>query len=622
MKRKLLFTAVMMLSFVGLASCGETSSVISSTDTSSSTSEPDSSISSSTSSDISSSSSMDDSSSSSAEEITWPSDATRIADIASIPAGENVVTYGYYVGSSNALYDGYYNGAYIADGANYMQLYKIEESLLTGVSQNDLIKVTGTTAHYTAEGSTVTVYELDITEVEVITDEDFATLVEAPVITTLSDGYTLLPSDINKKFYIEGALVTNVSANNYGNLTITFTLDGAEYTLYLDSRYSDVTIDELANLKAGDTFTTYSYVGSNRDEMQFVYYEDFTVTKAELPSDITPLSELTTLSEGETFTSVGYYMGNCGTVYNGTYNAVFVGDGTSGFLLYRVSQDLITSDFVEGETVIKFTGTYSPYSGLPEAKDFSTFEIVTDPSIIAAIEKPEVVTLTDDYSLVETDINRKFYIEDATVDTVSVDDNDTYTINFSKGANSYVLRVDNRYNNPDELAKLESLEAGDTFSTYTYLSTYNGNYQFTYISDFEEARESVTINFDDAFNTGFTTISTEQWEKTVGDMKITVNRNDASGAIALDQETGETLRYIPLRIYSGHSITFELLSGQFTDIEFVSEDGREVNPDRVSTENTAVTIIENGITSSEPLTTLTLLANGQFRLTSMTYYLA
>lgn len=44
MKRKLLFTAVMMLSFVGLASCGETSSVISSTDTSSSTSEPDSSI--------------------------------------------------------------------------------------------------------------------------------------------------------------------------------------------------------------------------------------------------------------------------------------------------------------------------------------------------------------------------------------------------------------------------------------------------------------------------------------------------------------------------------------------------------------------------------------------------
>ena len=105
-------------------------------------------------------------------------------------------------------------------------------------------------------------------------------------------------------------------------------------------------------------------------------------------------------------------------------------------------------------------------------------------------------------------------------------------------------------------------------------------------------------------------------------MKITVNRNDASGAIALDQETGETLRYIPLRIYSGHSITFELLSGQFTDIEFVSEEGREVNPDRVSTENTAVTIIENGITSSEPLTTLTLIANGQFRLTSMTYYLA
>ena len=47
-----------------------------------------------------------------------------------------------------------------------------------------------------------------------------------------------------------------------------------------------------------------------------------------------------------------------------------------------------------------------------------------------------------------------------------------------------------------------------------------------------------------------------------------------------------------------------------------------MNPDRVSTENTAVTIIENGITSSEPLTTLTLIANGQFRLTSMTYYLA
>ena len=75
---------------------------------------------------------------------------------------------------------------------------------------------------------------------------------------------------------IDDAVVTNVSVADFDNTTITFKVGtgSIQYTLYLNSRYSDM--DLISGLKAGDTFSCTTYVGYHYG-FQFTYISEFSI---------------------------------------------------------------------------------------------------------------------------------------------------------------------------------------------------------------------------------------------------------------------------------------------------------------------------------------------------------
>ena len=136
-----------------------------------------------------------------------------------------------------------------------------------------------------------------------------------------------------------------------------------------------------------------------------------------------------------------------------------------------------------------------------------------------------------------------------------------------------------------------------------------------------------TITFDSTFNTGFTSISSDGWEKTVGD--VTINHSKASSTTNISTTTsdsGETvLGYIdPIRMYKSSVTTFTLPEGAtFVSIEteevIISSSNYSLNSTNASTTSTGATIGDCEVTFDGSATNVfAFTALNQTRLTYIT----
>ena len=210
-----------------------------------------------------------------------------------------------------------------------------------------------------------------------------------------------------------------------------------------------------------------------------------TVEEAVDPTpEYTSISEIKELPNDATFTGRGYFMGTNGVVYEdyNSYNGVFVADGSEYYLLYQVEADLVSSEWVVGETIIEFDGTVSNYQNTKEAK-VTAIRVVEDAT---GLETPVIPTLNAEnvFELSLDMISTKVHIVDATVTELSVGDFDNTTITFTVGANEYSLYMDSRYN---DMTQIEGMKVGDTFSGYAYVgeNTNTSTAQFIYLNDCE-----------------------------------------------------------------------------------------------------------------------------------------
>lgn len=229
----------------------------------------------------SSATSSSSSSSSSAAEI----QLSKLADIKTIAKGIKVKFRGSYQGMNNKVYT--FNGVqqytsyFLADGNEWTQLFKFDKNLVPeGINIGDIVEVEGTTAHYTNKTNTYTIPEVTPTSIKKVTDE---TIVAGNWMTINETSHEALTLDmINKGAHIENAVVLEKTIDaKFGNVTIDFKFGETNYTLLLDSRYTDVEAAEIANLAQNDIFSCDTYVGvnSSTSKAQFVYANNFTRTQ-------------------------------------------------------------------------------------------------------------------------------------------------------------------------------------------------------------------------------------------------------------------------------------------------------------------------------------------------------
>ena len=279
MKKHILKLSLIALLGFGLFACGNDNTSSTSTTPASSNTESSSTASSSSSSSKASSSSSSSSSSSVAEEVKL----SKVSEVKTIAKGTKVKFRATYQGKNNKVFKDsklgdVWFGAYVADGDDWMQLFKTNKDLITNdINIGDVIEVEGTTAHYT--NSNVTTPEVSATSIKKVTD---ATITAGNWLTFNETNHPALTNEmLNKGAHIENALVTNVNTSNSGNKTIDFKLVDTTYQIHLNKNYTDVTIDSIANLAENDTFSCDTYVSVNNGKYQFALASNFTSVKGE-----------------------------------------------------------------------------------------------------------------------------------------------------------------------------------------------------------------------------------------------------------------------------------------------------------------------------------------------------
>jgi hypothetical protein len=209
------------------------------------------------------------------------SSVVKLSDVLALEKGDTFVTHAVYMGQNNLESKSSYKGVYVADGATWYQLYGVTSSLIPDglVAGTTVLEINGVVANYVS--GDFTTYEATVTSLSVVTD---ATVV-AGTWTALADGYALANADINKGFSIANGVVQEVSTDTYGNYTIKFAIgDGTTvYTLYLDSRYTDVSGADFTNLAVGSTFACKTFESSGK----FIYAIGFAASAPVDPTAIT-----------------------------------------------------------------------------------------------------------------------------------------------------------------------------------------------------------------------------------------------------------------------------------------------------------------------------------------------
>lgn len=280
MKKHILKLSLIALLGFGLFACGndDTSSASSTPASSNTTSSVATSTTTSTTTS-STTSSATSSTTSSATELKL----SKVSEIKTIAKGTKVKFRATYQGKNNKVFKDsklgdVWFGAYVADGDDWMQLFKTNKDLITNdINIGDVIEVEGTTAHYT--NSNVTTPEVSATSIKKVTD---ATITAGNWLTFNETNHPALTNEmLNKGAHIENALVTNVNTSNSGNKTIDFKLVDTTYQIHLNKNYTDVTIDSIANLAENDTFSCDTYVSVNNGKYQFALANNFTSVKGE-----------------------------------------------------------------------------------------------------------------------------------------------------------------------------------------------------------------------------------------------------------------------------------------------------------------------------------------------------
>ena len=223
---------------------------------------------------------------------------TKLADVLKLENGTEFTTRGYYMGKSSLLNEEYntYNSVFIGDGATHYQLFRVSSDLIDGldlIPEQTIIEVTGTVSNY--EGS-VTTPEANITGIKVI-EEDAE--IAKPIIQTINaeqPQYVLDESKINQKVRFEEATVTSVSVGNYGNTTISLQVGDYDYSIYLDTRYNDLT--PIEGLLKGMKLTANTWVGATNDGFRFNYIEDVSFVEVQ-PESVTLNAEKTEIYVNE-----------------------------------------------------------------------------------------------------------------------------------------------------------------------------------------------------------------------------------------------------------------------------------------------------------------------------------
>lgn len=273
MKKHILKLSLIALLGFGLFACGNN-------DTSSASSTPASSnTTSSTTSNTTTSTTTSSTTSSATEEVKL----SKVSEVKTIAKGTKVKFRATYQGKNNKVFKdsklgNVWYGVFVADGNDWIQLFKCDEKLLTSdINIGDVIEVEGTTAHNTY--SNVTTPEVSATSIKKVTD---ATITAGNWLTFNETNHPALTDEmLNKGAHIENALVTNVNTSSKGNKTIDFKLVDTTYQIHLNKNYTDVTIDSIANLAENDTFSCDTYVSANSGKYQFALANNFTSVKGE-----------------------------------------------------------------------------------------------------------------------------------------------------------------------------------------------------------------------------------------------------------------------------------------------------------------------------------------------------
>lgn len=288
MKKHILKLSLIALLGFGLFACGndDTSSASSTPASSNTTSSVATSTTTSTTTSVATSSTTSSSTSSTTSSAT--SSATeevklsKVSEVKTIAKGKKVKFRATYQGKNNKVFKDsklgdVWFGAYVADGDDWMQLFKTNKDLITNdINIGDVIEVEGTTAHYTY--SNVTTPEVSATSIKKVTD---ATITAGNWLTFNETNHPALTNEmLNKGAHIENALVTNVNTSSSGK-TIDFKLVDTTYQIHLNKNYTDITIDSIANLAENDTFSCDTYVSANSGKYQFALANNFTSVKGE-----------------------------------------------------------------------------------------------------------------------------------------------------------------------------------------------------------------------------------------------------------------------------------------------------------------------------------------------------
>ncbi|HIU71006.1 MAG TPA: Ig-like domain-containing protein [Candidatus Enterosoma merdigallinarum] len=295
-------------------------------------------------------------------------------------------------------------------------------------------------------------------------------------------------------------------------------------------------------------------------------------------------------------------------------SSAIINDGTGALLVY----DGAFADAVKLGDYVEIYGTMDEYNNMAELLPvhYATLGAdVTKPTVPAATPlTAEIVNAWDDEPATITPANVKRY---------------SWTTTAAKDGNYWLLNIAGSdvklepYNIPDSISS--KLKEGSTFNVEGYYLGWNAKNSYAQMAissvtqvggDPEpEPVDGLKITFDDAFNTGFTTISADGWSKTVEGIGIAVDKAQAKTAVALNDE-GTALAYIPIRVYVGMTFTLSAPEGQtIKEISFEGE-GKNIVDTEHATADKGV-IAPNAWSSEEGVTSVTLTSIKKFHLASV-----
>lgn len=383
--------------------------------------------------------------------------------------------------------------------------------------------------------------------------------VASAIFSILDTNYITLRTD---GLFTGYSYTLSSSVGDYSDLTITYAVDesrtsystsyqtytlGAQDFIYIEN---DVLYIENGTVPEENSYAVFTaYVTINEEE----YSHDFLVSV--LQTNLISIEDIVTSStSGDAVIFRGVYMGSNGKVRSdyGTYSAVFVADGDWAMMLYQVDEDLVSDDWVIGETVLQVVGSYSPYNGLPEVGSISAIDVVTDDTITA----PTVATLTGESSLEDVRttnaINRKYHLEDVQVFSVSTSTGasyDTLTLSLMFTGGDSIDFIDLYLTSRDsDFSILGNATSGDYITLDTWLGYSSGTYQFTYEANVSvtdgELEDGVYLNWDGTpLSTLYTGITYDAFDyniQTIGYDDETVSWTSSETEVAtIDATTGK-----------------------------------------------------------------------------------